>query len=116
MSLLTEAMEDCVMMDKVTSPDGYGGIKTTWAGGAPFKAAAVLNSSIEAKVAEQAGVTALYTITTKKTVNLQYHDVFKRTRDGKIFRVKSDGDDDLTPASATLDMRQVSAEEYKLSS
>jgi hypothetical protein len=49
-------------------------------------------------------------------MNLQYHDIFKRKSDNKIFRVTSDGDDKHTPPSATLDMRQVSAEEYTLPS
>lgn len=114
MSLLLEAMENCIMLDKRTTADTYGGYITSWVEGAAFPAAIVLNNSIEARVAEQQGVTALYTITTKKAMNLQYHDVFKRVSDGKIFRVTSDGDDDKTPNSAGLDMRQVSAEEWRL--
>jgi hypothetical protein len=57
-------------------------------------------------------VTGLYTIITEKNINLQYHDVVKRLRDEKIFRVTSDGDDKRTPASAGLNMRNVSAEEW----
>jgi len=114
MSLLTEAMENCTIIDKRTVDDGYGGFDTTWVDGASFKAAIVLDSSMQARVAEKQGVTALYTITTKKNINLRYHDVFRRESDKKIFRVTSDGDDKKTPESATLDMRQVSAEEWKL--
>ena len=114
MSLLTDAMEDCVLMDKTTQADGYGGYNTVYVPGAELKAAIVLNTSMEAKIAEKQGVTALYTITTGRGINLQYHDVLKRVRDGKIFRVTSDGDDKYTPNSATLDMRQVSAESYEL--
>ena len=114
MSLLSEAMENCIILDKQTTPDGYGGVITSWVDGAPFDAAIVLNNSMEARIGQQQGVTALYTITTNKNINLQYHDVFRRERDGKIFRVTSDGDDDHTPASASLNMRQVSAEEWKL--
>lgn len=113
-SLLEEQMENCIMLDKVTSSDGYGGVIIDWKEGAEFSAAAVLDSSMEARVAEHAGVTALYTITTKKSINLQYHDVFRRVSDGKIFRVTSDGDDKKTPVSAGLNMRQVTAEEWKL--
>ena len=111
MSLLDESMEECVIMDKTTVSDGYGGYKTTWKEGATISAAVVLDNSIEARVADKQGVTALYTVTTRKSVNLQYHDIFKRVRDGKLFRVKSDGDDNATPGSAGLNMRQVSAEE-----
>lgn len=112
--LLHDSMENCVMLNKQTTSDGYGGYETTWVDGAEFKAAIVLDTSIQAKVAEQQGVTGIYTITTSRALNLQYHDVFRRGRDGKIFRVTSDGDDKLTPASATLDMRQVSGEEFSL--
>ena len=114
MSLLSEAMEECCFIDKTTQNDGYGGVETVWALGADFNAAIVLDSSIEARIAEQQGVKGRYTVTTTKSLNLQYHDVFKRVSDGKIFRVTSDGDDKHTPASAGLDMRQVSAEEFKL--
>ena len=116
MSLLTEAMENCILLDKTTAADGYGGYVTTWADGAEFQAAIVLDTSIEAKRAEKEGVTGLYTVTTSKALNLQYHDVFRRSSDGKIFRVTSDGDDKKTPPSAGLNMRQVSAEEYTLPS
>ena len=114
MSLLLSAMEDCTIINKLIVDDGYGGYTTEWTDGAKFKGAIVLNNSMEARVAEQQGVTALYTVTTSKALNLQYHDVFRRESDSKIFRVTSDGDDKHTPASAALDMRQVSAEEWKL--
>lgn len=114
MSLLTEAMEKCTMMDKKTEPDGYGGYISNWVDGATFDAAITFNSSMEARVAEKQGVTSMYTVTTSKAMTLEYHDVFKRVSDGKVFRVTSDGDDNYTPKSATLDMRQVTAEEWSL--
>lgn len=114
MSLINEALEKCVMLDKKTVPDGYGGYMTEWNDGVEFNAAIVLDTSMEARVGEKAGVTSLYTITTNKNLNLQYHDILRRVRDGKIFRVTSDGDDKYTPDSSTLDMRQVTAEEWVL--
>lgn len=114
MSLLDEQMEQCVMIDKKRVPDGYGGMNTTWVDSVDFYAAIVLDSSMEARVGEKQGVTALYTVTTKKSINLQYHDVFRRVGDDKIFRVTSDGDDKKTPNSAILNMRQVSAEEWEI--
>lgn len=114
MSLLDDAMEECVILDKTTEKDGYGGIVTRYVDGASFVAATVFDSSMAARVASAQGVTDLYTVTTRKNVVLQYHDVFRRVRDGKIFRVTSDGDDKATPASASLDMRVVSAEEYEV--
>lgn len=114
MSLLSDAMTECVMLDKRTRADGYGGYITEWVDGAPFSAAIVLDTSMQARIGEKQGVTALYTVTTEKALNLQYHDVFRRLEDGKVFRVTSDGDDKKTPPSAALNMRQVSAEEFSL--
>ena len=114
MSLLSSAMTTCKILDKHTEADGYGGYRTTWSEGAEFEAAIVLDTSMQARIAEKQGVTAMYTITTTKALNLQYHDVFVRVEDGKIFRVTSDGDDKKTPPTAGLNMRQVSAEEWSL--
>lgn len=114
MSLLDEMMEPFVMLDKRSVSDGLGGFTREWTEGAEFKAAAVLDNSMQARVGAVQGVTGVYTVTTPKAVKLEYHDVFKRKRDNKIFRATSDGDDKATPASASLDMRQVSAEQYEL--
>ena len=114
MSLLTENMEDCVMLYKVPVPDGLGGIISKWQNGAIIKAAIAYNDSTESRIGEAQGVTAVYTISTKKNINLQYHDVLRRISDGKIFRITSDGDDLKTPNSAMLNMRNVSAEEWEL--
>ena len=99
---------------KVTVKDGYGGYKRSWMEGVDFPAAITFNSSLEARVADKQGVTSLYTVTTSRALTLAYHDVFRREDDGKIFRVTSDGDDQYTPQSATLDMRLVTAEEWSL--
>ena len=110
MSLLDEAMDKCVYMDKTTAPDGYGSVIPVWKEGAEFMAAIVLDSSLQARIAEQQGVKNLYTVTTSRGLSLKYHEIFKRLSDGKLFRVTSDGSDKHTPDSATLDMRQVTAE------
>lgn len=114
MSLLDDMMYDCVFLDKQRTDDGYGGYKTVWTEGAGFKAAITFDTSLEARIADVQGVTSLYTITTQKSLVLEYHEVFKRLSDNKIFRVTSDGDDKFTPKSAGLDMRQVTAEEWEL--
>ena len=116
MSLLDDYMENCVMIDKTSGSDGRGGFDYAFVEGAEFQAAITLDNSIQAKIAEQQGVTGIYSVTTQKSINLQYHDIFRRSSDSKVFRVTSDGDDKKTPPSATLNMRQVSAEEYTLPS
>lgn len=116
MSLLSEAMEKCVFLNKSKTPDGYGGYITAWSDGAEFDAAITFDTSIEARTGEKQGVTSLYTVTTSRALTLEYHDVFRRVSDSKVFRVTSDGDDKKTPSSAFLDMRQVTAEEFILPS
>lgn len=112
MSLLSEAMEPCVMLHKTTADDGYGGESISWTTGVHFEAAIMFDSSMQARIGESAGVSSLYTVTTHRTKVLEYHEVFRRERDGKIFRITSDGDDKYTPARTQLDMRQVTAEEF----
>lgn len=113
MSLLSDAMEKCVMMHKTSRDDPYGGDAIiSWQDGATFNAAIVFNASMQARIAQAQNVSSLYTVTTARSKTLEYHEVFRRLRDGKIFRVTSDGDDVYTPRAAGLDMRQVTAEEY----
>lgn len=112
MSLLTQAMEDVVMLEKKRVPDGEGGFTVEWVPGVSFKAAVTFDSSMEARTAEKQGVTSLYTVAVPVNAKLEYHDVFRRVRDGKVFRVTSDGDDKITPASASFQFAQVTAEEW----
>lgn len=116
MSLLNDFMENCVMLNKSTVSDGYGGYTTTYTEGAEFKVAITFDTSMQARTAEKQGVTSFYTVTTSKALTLEYHDIFKRLSDNKVFRVTSDGDDKFTPNSSSLDMRQVTAEEFQLTS
>lgn len=115
MSLIDDFKTDCVLMEKTRQPDGEGGFVTSWTEGAKFQAAIVFNNSMEARIAEKQGVANLYTVTTDRNAGLEYHDVFKRLSDGKVFRVTSDGEDAKTPEVAMFAFSQVSAEEWKLS-
>ncbi len=114
MSLLSEAMTDVVLMDKRREPDGEGGFITDWIESVVFQAAITFDTSMESRIAEKQGVSSRYTVTTHKSAKLEYHDVIKRERDGKIFRITSDGDDKVTPGSASFQFAQVTAEEWTL--
>lgn len=113
MSLLDSAFEECIFIDKKHVEDGEGGYDTQWTEGASFGAAIVLDQSVQAQRAMAEGVTGVYTVTVRRAVRLGYHEVFKRLRDGAIFRVVSK-DDAETPKSAALDARTVKAEEWTL--
>lgn len=114
MMLYEAMMEDVVLMDRMTISDGLGGYTKEWHEGAEFKAAIVKDSSMQARTAEQQGVTSVYTITTYGTVHLSYHDVVKRASDGQIFRITSQWQDSEAPAVASFSMAQVTAEPWVL--
>lgn len=115
MSLIDYMMVDCVFMNKTKAPDGEGGFTTTWTQGTDsFKVAIIHNSTMQAKRAEKEGVTSLYTLTTFKENELEFHDVIKRLSDNAIFRVTSNSEDTKSPQISTLDMAQVSAERWEL--
>lgn len=114
MSLLDVMTTRCQMLDKTTVDDGMGGYTKQWVNGATFDAAISIDDSVQAQTAMAAGVKGVYTVTTKRAINLQFHDVFRRLSDGKIFRCTTDGDDKKTPTTAGLDMRSVRAEEWVL--
>ena len=114
MSLIDVMMEECVMVDRRTVPDGIGGFNYEWVDGAQFRAAVIKNNSLEARVAEKQGVTELHTVTVDKGLVLQYHDVFRRLSDGLTFRVTSHIRDSETPSVATFQIGQVTAERWEL--
>ncbi len=115
MSLFDETLEDCVILDKVTSNinDGYGGVTTSYVDGATFGASFEFDDSTEARIASKDGYLDRHTVFTKRTIELREGDIFKRVRDGKLFKVTSNGRDVQTPPSAGLDMSLVTAEEIK---
>lgn len=106
--------EPCALMEKERVSDGEGGWITEWYDGLPFNAAIVLDSTMAARVAESEGMASVYTVTTDKSVKLEFHDAFMRLSDGKTFRVTSDRKDKMTPGVASFEFEQVTAEAWEL--
>lgn len=114
MSLLTDAYETFVFIEKHFVSDGEGGGFPTWTEGAEFMATANFPNSSLAKIADTLSERENCTITTPRSVTLDYMDVIKRKSDGIYFRILSNGRENKTPPSATLDMRQSRAEIWTL--
>lgn len=112
MTLIDSFKVPCTLVEKTRVPDGEGGWTTAWADGMGFEAAIVLNSSINARIAEAEGVTGVYTVTTDRNVELDFHDAFRRDSDGQVFRVTKVNDS--TPGVATFQFNQYQAEEWSL--
>ena len=114
MNLLEESYESFTLLNKIRSDDGYGGVITRWEDGVTIDGAMVLDSSSIAMIAQAIRERSVYTFTVKKHIELNLYDVLRRNSDGKIFRITNDSDEKKTPRSATLNMRQYSAEEWAL--
>lgn len=114
MSLLSDSFTSFTIVNKLIVDDGYGGTKTVWSDGATIQGAMVHNTDLETKIAEVLSSKNLYTLTVRKDTELDYHTVLRRNSDNKIFRLISNSDDNKTPNSALLNMKQYSAEEWVL--
>lgn len=112
MTLIDAFKEDCVLYEKTRVSDGEGGWVPTWTETLHFQAAIVLDSSINARLAEAEGVTGVYTVTTDRNVEMDFHDAFKRLSDGQVFRVTKVNDS--TPKVATFQFNQYQAEAWEL--
>ena len=114
MNMIFEIMDECKIMNRVRQDDPYGSWQDVWTEGASFSASIVKNSTTEATIAERQGIQEIYTVVTRKGFPLAYHDVFKRVKDGAIFRVTSDSKDSEAPARSTVPIAKVTAERWEL--
>lgn len=116
MSLLKNMMERFCFVEHTKEPDGEGGFVKTWNDGAEFDAAMVLDTTMQARVAEKQGVASVFTITTSRNTLLEYNDVIRRLSDRQTFRITSNGKDKISPNSGTIDISQATAEKWELTS
>ena len=112
---LQDVFEDLAIIVKIDKPDGMGGTISEWTEIKSFNGSITLDNSIQSRVAEQQGVTNLYTIITFDDVLLEYHNIVERKSDGQIFRVKSlNNKENIQPYGATMQVRTATAENYIL--
>lgn len=114
MSLMDEYNAPCVLLVKTIIPDPVGGYKPKWTDGTGFDAAWEYQSAPEIIVAEKEGVARTYRIYVDKTLNLDYHDAFRRTDNGQIYRVTNPGTDRNTPSFSRLNKRLIEVEKWEL--
>ena len=114
MSLIEDAFESFVMVDKRTVPDGMGGYTKEWIDGIQFEAALDKDDDLNGRIAEKQGVTSVYTVTTRKDISLDYHDVIRRISDGLTYRITGNIKDSQTPETAGLQYAWVPAERWDL--
>lgn len=114
MSLLEEAMESFIILEKTQTEDGYGAMQTTWSDGSEIQGAFQQKSDLSTKIAQAMGSKNVYSITVSKDILLDFHTVLRRESNSKIYRITNNTDDFKTPDSAFLNMRQYTIEEWSL--
>lgn len=114
MSLLDDYAIPCVLMEKKRAPDGEGGYTTEWSDGVEFFNYQYLDTSMEARRAEQEGVKSLYSALVQKNLPLDYGDVFKDKNTGTTYRVTSHPGEKEAPKSSTFDLKYFTAERWAL--
>ena len=107
---LEDFFEDFVALNKISEPDGQGGMNWYLTEGAPFRAAIRTVSSTDAEIAYRSGTKTIFRITTPLSVALEQNDFVLRLRDNRQYRITGNAVDNTTPDVATLQYRHVTAE------
>lgn len=102
--------EDVQVVDYISKTDGYGGVNWEQSLGAPFRAGIFVNNSNEAVIAGRLGNKAIFTVQTDINVELEQNDVIFRKLDGRMYRITSNAIDMTTPAVASDQYRECTAE------
>lgn len=110
-NLLFDQFEPCIFMVKSKQPDGLGGNETVWTEGISFDAYCRMDTPVREIVGDKLVEKSVYTIITYENTRLDFRDIIKRVRDGKLFRATSDGDDYKLPLASTIKLNKVTAEE-----
>lgn len=111
-NLLTQMMDECRILNHVRTDDSYGGYAEAWTEGASFMCAIAKNTSTEQQIAEKQGISESFTVVVSDSFSLDYHDVFKRVKDGEVFRVTSKTADSTAHPASTVKIAKVTAERW----
>lgn len=114
--LLDGFSRKCVLLEKRRTPSPEGGWTTEWADGAGFINQRALDSSMQARIAEQEGVTSLYTVLVDKEFPIERGDYFRDVKLNQTFRVTSDPEDTEAPDFSNLPFKYFTAEKRALPS
>ena len=114
MRLLDLYTAECILLTRIRTEDPAGGYNLDWQDDAHFNAAWEYQSAPEIVVAEQQGVNRVYRIYVDKTLELDYHEVFRRADDSQTYRVINPGTDRITPTTSRLNRRLIEVEKYPL--
>jgi hypothetical protein len=113
MSLLDEAYEPFVMIDKRSISDGEGSFFVDYVDGAKISVCVTNDNTSLTRIAEALAEKVEYRVITKKNIKFSQDDLIKRLSDGQVFRIYYKNTKE-TPKSANLDMRETFAQEWSI--
>lgn len=114
MSLMDAYTVECITLVKTRADDPVGGFQTAWEPGVHFNAAWQYESAPELTVAEQQGIGRTYGIFVDPTLDLDYHEAFRRTDNQQVYRVVNPGTDRVTPQNSRINKRLIEVEKWAL--
>lgn len=106
--------EELCIMDKISQPDGFGGIIYLWQEGAAFAGKSLRKRGDTLLVAQQQGARETYSITTKAQVQLERGTHVRRLKDGATMRIITDPQDGTPPGTSDMKFVYVLAERVSL--
>ena len=111
-TLLDGMAESCVLLDRAVIADGLGGFKEVYSEGVEFDAVIRKDDTSQDRIAEKQGVQESYTVIVMRGFPLKNTDVFRRQKDGKTYRVRSNIMDKEAPMASTIKIGAVTAERW----
>lgn len=114
-NLLFDAMEPCVKMEQTPIEDAGGGYTSMgWSDVMAFDGFVRKESTPEIIVADKQEVKETFTLVVRSGIVLKYHDVFRRVRDGAVFRLTSNTQDGQTLAASSVPIASANCERWVL--
>lgn len=116
MSLLQQAMEDFVVLNKLVVDSAVPGVPSTvYQDGATFKAVAKMKASTEMDIAQQQGAKRVYALYFPPVLDVIEQGVMiRRKRDGLTFRVNATPDTRGTTSFSSIPLKYTTMEVISL--
>lgn len=109
-TLLQQAMEGFVVLNRVIVNDDLGVPSTTYQEGAAFQAVAKMIRSTEMEIAQQQGAKRVYSLYFAPVLPVEQGMILRRVRDGLTFRVNATPDTRETPAFSSIPLKYTTME------
>lgn len=112
MSVLQQAMEDFVVLNKMVIDSAVPGVPSTvYQEGASFRAVARMKTSTEMDIAQQQGAKRVYALYFPPVLDVIEQGVMiRRKRDGLTFRVNATPDTRGTPSFSSIPLKYTTME------